>query len=182
MAGYLDVEVTLDEVSPPLWRRFLLHEGASLLELHQAIQDACGWQDTHLFAFSTPDGHAIAGAADEDGFESPVPDAADVPARAHLEAHGAVVYEYDFGDSWLHWVELKAIVSLEETFSRRIVDGARAFPPEDCGGVPGYEDLVAVVSGEQAAHHDTEDLLEWAQGWDPEVFDLAALRQAFDRS
>lgn len=181
MASYLDLEISLDDVTPRVWRRLLLHEGASLLDVHQAIQDACGWHGTHLFAFSTPDGQVIAGVADEYGFESSVPDAAEVPARAHLEGHGAVVYEYDFGDSWVHWVELKAVVSLEETFRRRIVGGARAFPPEDCGGVPGYEDLVAVVSGGQATDQDTEDLLEWAQGWDPEAFDLAALQHAFDR-
>jgi len=182
MAAYLDIEVSLDEVSPPVWRRFLLHDGASLLELHRAIQDACGWHGTHLFAFSTPDGQVVAGVADENGFELSAPDAADVPARSHLEAHGAVVYEYDFGDSWVHWVELKRIVSLEEKFSRRIIGGARAFPPEDCGGVPGYEDLIAVVSGGQATYHDSEDLLEWCQGWDPEAFDLAALHRTFDRS
>jgi hypothetical protein len=181
MPNYLDIEVSLDDVEPRIWRRFLMRERSTFLDLHEAIQDACGWQRDHLFAFRGEDGSVVAGMPDDFGFGPPDPDAAKVRAADYLKRRWSVVYEYDFGDSWLHTVELKEVVSHEQKFIRRIVGGARAFPPEDCGGVPGYEDVVAVASGGQATYHDTEELREWCAGWDPERFDLEALRRTFDR-
>lgn len=56
--------------------------------------------------------------------------------------------------------------------------GARAFPPEDCGGIPGYEDCVRVVKGGK----DTEDLRKWMGDWDPERFDLVAVARRFNQA
>lgn len=183
MPNYLDIEVSLDHVEPRIWRRFLLREGATFLDLHHAIQDACGWENAHLFAFRRGDRSAVAGVpTDFDlGFGPPDPDAAKVGAAEYLRRHWTVAYEYDFGDSWEHTVELKAVPTLDERFTRRIVDGARAFPPEDCGGLPGYEDVVVVAAGGEAPYRDTDELREWLGDWDPEHFDLAAVRRAFDR-
>ena len=84
---------------------------------------------------------------------------------------------YDFGDSWLHNVTLIGTSTLAERFTRELQDGARAFPPEDCGGLPGYEDCVAVLeTGE-----DPEGIREWIGDWRPEAFDLQAERERFDR-
>ncbi len=181
MPDYLDLEVTLDHVRPRIWRRFLLDERASFLDLHHAIQDACGWEDRHLFAFRGPTGEVVAGLADDFGFGDPDPDAAQVSAGDHLGQHAGVTYEYDFGDGWEHTVTLEGVEALDEMFTRRLVDGARAFPPEDCGGLPGYEDAVAVASGGEARYHDTEVLREWLGGWNPEAFDLEVVRSRFDR-
>jgi hypothetical protein len=180
MPNYLDLEVRLDGVTPAIWRRFLLHDRASFLDLHRAIQDACGWEDTHLFAFRDADGTVIAGVPDEVGWGDPPPDAAKVRAAVHLRKRWSAAYEYDFGDSWEHTVEVKEIVTLPERFTRRLLDGARAFPPEDCGGPPGYEDVVAVAAGGEARYHDTEHLRGWYANWDPEHFDLAAVQRHFD--
>lgn len=179
--NYLDIEVSLDEISPRIWRRFLLRDRASFLDLHHAIQDACGWDNTHLFAFYGADGDVIAGMPNDFGFGEPHPDAAEVSAGDWLKRHWSVAYEYDFGDSWRHTVDLKEVVTLDDRFERRLVDGARAFPPEDCGGPPGYEDVVAVASGGQARYHDPEMLQRSYGDWDPEAFDLDAVRQWFDR-
>jgi len=176
----LFVEVSLDQVIPRIWRRFLLRDRATFLDLHQAIQDACGWERSHLFAFRDAKGAVIAGMPDDFGFGSPDPDAGKVRAGEYLKRNWSVAYEYDFGDSWEHTVELKEVVTEAEKFTRRILDGARAFPPEDCGGVPGYEDVVPVASGGEAAYHDTADLRAWCAGWDPDFFDLAAVGRQFD--
>lgn len=180
MPDYLEVEVSLDHLHPRIWRRFLLEERASFLDLHDAVQVACGWQDAHLWAFRAG-GDVIAGLPDDFGFGDPHPDAAAVPAGDHLARHGTVTYEYDFGDGWEHTVQLKGVVTEDEVFRRRLLDGQRAFPPEDCGGVPGYEDLLAVASGGTARYHDTDDLREWYGDWDPAAFDIDAVRRAFDR-
>ena len=181
MPNYLDVAVTLDGVTPPVWRRFLLRERATFLDRPHAIQAACGWENVHLFAFRDADGQVVAGMPDDFGFGEPDPDAAKVGAGEYLKRHWQVRYEYDFGDSWEHVVELKQVVSDQERFSRRLLDGARSFPLEDCGGLPGYEDLVAVARGGEAAYHDTDELRQWCEGWDPEAFDLDAVRSSFDR-
>ena len=100
MRNYLDIEVDLDAVVPRTWRRFLLRELATFLDLHHAIQDACGWQNAHLFAFRDADGAVIAGVPNDFGFGPPDPDAAKVQAGEYLKRHWSVIYEYDFGDSW----------------------------------------------------------------------------------
>lgn len=180
MPDYLDIEVSLDHVDPRIWRRLLLRDRASFLDLHHAIQDACGWESAHLFAFYDDRGDVVAGLPDDFGFGDPHPDAKKVPAGSYLKRHRKVVYEYDFGDGWQHTVELKEVVTLNERFARRLLDGARAFPPEDCGGLPGYEDVLVVASGGEAQYHDTATLRQWYGDWDPEAFDLETVRERFD--
>ena len=181
MPQYLDLEVALDHVQPPVWRRFLLFERATFLDLHQAIQDACGWENRHLFAFRDPTGDVVAGMPDDFGSGNPDLDAAQLSAGDHLRQRDRVMYEYDFGDGWEHAVTLEGVVDVDELFARRLLDGARAFPPEDCGGLPGYQDAIAVAAGDEAQYHDTEELREWLGGWDPDAFDLEATRRHFDR-
>jgi len=80
-------------------------------------------------------------------------------------------------------VELKAVLDLPETFKRRLVGGAQAFPPEDCGGVWGYERCLAAIGAIKADDFDEEELeetREWLGSWDPEAFDLEAARKEFD--
>lgn len=180
MPEYLDVEVTLDGVTRRIWRRFLIEERASFLDLHHAIQDACGWKNRHLFVFRTPDREAVAGLPDDFGFGDRHPDAAEVPAGEYLREHGEAEYEYDFGDGWEHTVRLKGVETIDEAFTRRLTGGALAFPPEDCGGLGGYEDVVSVAAGGEARYHDANDLREWLGDWDPEAFDLEVACRIFD--
>jgi len=107
------------------------------------------------------------------------------PSRGHdpldssvLVAHHQNEYQYDFGDSWDHDVAMRAVVDLPDKFERRLLDGARAFPHEDCGGLPGYEDCCKIATG---AAEDTEGLLKWLDGWHPERFDLGEIRARFDK-
>lgn len=177
MPGYYELEVSLQWVEPRIWRRFQLADVASFLDLHQAVQLVCGWQDTHLFSFRGPDGEDVAGVAGDDGWGVPQPDAATVPVASFFTQQRLCLYEYDFGDSWLHDVALERVVQLSERFGRRLLDGARAFPPEDCGGLPGYEDCLRVVAGGD----DPDGLGDWLGDWDPERFDLDETRRGFDR-
>ncbi len=184
MPRYFEFEVSLREVKPRIWRRFLLREGATFQELHDAIQDGCGWQNEHLFAFreSGKPGQTIAAASDEEGIDDPQPDATRVKiatAFAPGDKKGCL-YEYDFGDGWLHDVDVRQVVELHENFKRRLLDGARAFPPEDCGGVWGYDSCVRVARGDRSAE-DFEDRQEWLGDWEPEQFDLARTKKVFDR-
>ncbi len=187
MLTYFDFAVSLDGIKPRIWRRFLLARDATFLDLHQAIQDAAPWDDYHLFAFSEPGrrGREIA-ASGEDG--SPVP-AARVPlAAVFANPKDKCLYTYDFGDGWRHTVELKGIKQEPETFHRRLTGGARAFPPEDCGGAWGYGACLAAVGALDVDEADLcpemiEERREWLDPeWDPEAFDLAEAAKVFDEA
>jgi hypothetical protein len=146
LLAYFEFEVSLRGAEPRIWRRFLIAETASFLHLHEAIQEACGWLNCHLFTFRDRKGKAIAGLPDdEDG--DPDPDARKVKLRSYFGRARSCLYEYDFGDSWEHEVTLQGIVERPEKFGRMLLGGERAFPPEDCGGIPGYEECVRVARG-----------------------------------
>jgi len=187
MPKYLEFEVSLLGVKPKIWRRFLLKDTATFADLHRAIQDACGWEDYHLYEFRESKGrNVIARVPYEDPLEEErAPDAGKVRLASHFTRKGAkCLYVYDFGDGWHHGVELKEVAEMPERFTRRLVDGARAFPPEDCGGVWGYARCLAALGLIDAGDFDADDLeetREWLGDWDPEEFDLATVRKRFDR-
>src|SRR5690606_27038627 len=185
MATFFDFSVALRHVRPRPQRRFLLRTTASFELLHQAIQDACGWFDSHLFGFWPRNSfveQAIAGRREGDGMDDlmdRMPDARRVRLDSYFGEGGAsrCIYTYDFGDDWEHEVVLKGVVSEPGRFTRRLVAAKGVFPPEDCGGIPGYEELMdAVRTG-----NDEQGLLEWALqlGWSPTV-DLAEPKGGFD--
>lgn len=186
---YFDFEVTL--VLPRrIWRRFLLHKAATFAELHTAIQDAFGWQNYHLFEFRHPGDHekVIAGMPDvESDFEDRfIPDAKKIALKRYFWGGGLqppswYEYEYDFGDGWIHEVKLRGEVSLPEAFKRRLLDGERAAPPEDCGGEGGYERIVSVVEKGEDPWNELEHVRSWLGDWKPETFDLQATKASFDR-
>jgi hypothetical protein len=175
MPDYYEFDVRLQHIEPTIWRRFQLPTDASFLDLHYAIQAACGWDNAHLYAFRTTRGRTIAGIP-MDTWGTPDPDAAEVRLSTFFSGSPKCIYEYDFGDSWLHDVARVGVVSTTERFQRRLLDGARAFPPEDCGGLWGYEDCVRVFNGGE----DPDERGEWMGDWDPEYFDLEQTRKAFD--
>lgn len=185
-----DFEVSLKGARPRVWRRFLLSTGATFYDLHDAIQRACGWQSCHLFRFcADPFGADVAGMPDLDGFfgDLPIPDARkvriaswfqpDLPTREREK----ILYEYDFGDSWWHEVKLLGVVDMDARQKRLLLDGARAFPPEDCGGLDGYRRCATFVkTGKDPEGDAAVDLNGWLRGWHPERFDLAATKKKFD--
>lgn len=181
---YYRIEVRLLDAKPAPWRRFLLKKSATFENLHHAIQDACGWGNCHLYAFhEAMNGPVIAGIPD-DTFGRPDPDAAKVKLAKVFSEDGPnrCFYQYDFGDGWWHAIRLVETVSLPERFERRLEAGERAFPPEDCGGIPGYENCIAVALDKPTDEIDEpEDLREWLGDWHPERFDLTAERRGFDR-
>jgi hypothetical protein len=183
MATYFCFEVRLLEVEPPIWRKFLIASTASFQDLHGAIQDAAGWEDDHLFQFQAGErGPVIASVSDDDSDD---PDAARVKLSSFFGPGGKkkCQYLYDFGDSWLHEVELVSTVENDEKFKRRLLDGGRAFPPEDCGGVGGYERYVELLkTGSDPYGEDPEEVLEWLGDWKPEDFDVASVKKKFDRT
>lgn len=171
-----EFDVTLLGVTPPIWRRLQVAADATFADLHDALQVACGWEHAHLFAFRTPDGTDIAGVPFDTPFGAPAPDATAVPLHRYFARADRCLYEYDFGDGWVHDVQVVDRIAEPVEHRMRLVDGARAFPPEDCGGLPGYHACLEVVTGGD----DPDGRGEWLGDWDPEAFDLAAVARHLD--
>jgi hypothetical protein len=178
-------KLVLVGVEPPIWRRIQVPETYSFWDLHVALQDAMGWLDYHLHVFRvTRPGTAFVeqvGIPDDDPFEGDKPTLPgwEIPITLHFPRPGtAVQYEYDFGDGWEHELTLEAILPKQAGQKYPVcVDGARACPPEDCGGVYGYENLLTVI--QDPAHEEYESTVEWLGGrFDPDRFD--AKRVKFD--
>ena len=176
MVQAYELDVTLSRVRPRIWRRIAIAGDATFGDLHHAIQDACSWDNAHLFAFRTPNGRVIGGSPFEDPFGDRRPDAWEVSLAGYFAEHDRCQYEYDFGDSWLHDISVVRRIDEPVDYRRQVLDGARAFPPEDCGGLPGYEQCVQVATGAD----DPDERREWLGDWDPDRFDLAQLKQRFD--
>lgn len=175
-----EFDVSLRDTDPPPWRRLQLPAPATFLDLHHAIQHACGWWDYHLWRFTDFEDAALAGVPElDDPFGDPDPDAAGVRLSSYFPEGRWCTYLYDFGDSWEHHVELTRTIESAEPFKRRLVDGRLAFPPEDSGGVWGYWDSLRILrDGPQ--DQDDEARLTWLGDWHPEEFDLETTKAAFD--
>jgi Plasmid pRiA4b ORF-3-like protein len=173
----LQFQVILTDISPPVWRRIEVPAKYTFWDLHVAVQDAMGWLDYHLHMFRIPDPAfgeiAEIGIPDEDGFEDdPVCLASwTIPVARHFRAVGArATYEYDFGDGWIHHIELEAISRRQSgTKYPRCIDGERACPPEDCGGPGGYAELLETIA--DPTNDEYASTMEWLGGrFDPEAF------------
>ncbi|MEP7186647.1 MAG: DUF6429 family protein [Rhodanobacter sp.] len=176
-------KIVLDGIKPPVWRRIQLPSETTFWDLHCAINDAMGWEDAHLHEFqigSKRNGERIGIPMEDDMSVSEDPGRADwdVPLTDHFAKPGASCkYLYDFGDGWSHTVKLEATLPREPKAKYpRCLDGARACPPEDCGGPPCYERLCAAIAAPDQTDQDAEDLLDWFGDYDPETFDLAEVK------
>ncbi len=178
---YLQFKVELQHARPAIWRRFLIRPDATFAGLHEAIQVACGWKNSHLYCFYAKaiGPNPLAGVPDED--YPGMPDAERVPLDTHFGPHRRCLYLYDFGDGWEHEVSLEGGQELFEVFERKIVGGARAFPLEDCGGVGGYEECVALIEKGKPTSADERAQRRWLGRWEPERFELEKVARQFDR-
>lgn len=180
-ATVLTLELVLDDIQPRIWRRIEVPSTFSFFDLHSAIVDAMGWQDAHLHEFVIGDPRdptpLHVGLPDDDfPDERPVQAGWTVPIARHLAPGKSVCYLYDFGDSWEHRVTCVAETpAAPATKYPRCTGGARACPPEDVGGPPGYFEFLAAVSNPHHAEH--EAMLQWAGGgWDAERFNPQTVR------
>ncbi len=168
------LEISLREVEPRIWRCVSVGADTTLHKLHWVIQMAMGWTNSHLHQFIIGNERYSQPEHDPDG-ELGWRNEHGVRLRDLLWTPGAVFsYEYDFGDDWQHNIVIQAIYPRQEgeTYPNCRF-GARACPPEDCGGTPGYERVVAAIRNPRHPEHGS--YLTWLGGpWDPDAFDVAA--------
>lgn len=179
-----EIEVTLLDTRPPVWRRILVQGNLTLGRLHTVIQIAMGWQGGHMHQFRIGAKRYGDRALEMDGGESIFEgDQNDISvAQAFKTPRPRVIYEYDFGDCWEHDLKVVKVYPPEAApgFGPACVAGARACPPEDVGGTPGYEHFLEVMADPE--HEEHGDLSDWIGGtFAPEAFDMAAVNRALKR-
>ena len=172
----VQVLVSLDNIDPPVWRQLIVPSSHSLRQLHLIIQAAFGWHDSHLHEFEI--GGLRYGNGDIANDDKVEGDAwtfeeIEVALRDFSRELGLQFkYIYDFGDDWVHTIELENLVALGQLpKTATCVAGARACPPEDVGGVSGYEHFLEALADRDDPNHD--DIRRWYGGpFDPDWFDL----------
>jgi len=167
------LKITLCDSKPPIWRRVLITSDRVFADLHVVIQLAMGWENSHLHDFSIGHGSRIGDVEFDDGFGDEMLDETETRLdRIFTREKQKVTYTYDFGDSWEHIILLEKILPFDaKTPIPQCVKGKRACPPEDCGGIWGYEEFLAAIS--DPSHPDHEGMRDWiGDEFDPEAFDL----------
>ncbi len=175
--GVHELEVSLRDVTPRVWRVVRVPSECRLDELHRVLQAAMGWEDAHLHVFEV--GGRRYGVPDPDWDDDGTRDETEVRLRDVAPRVGdRTTYEYDFGDGWEHDVVVRAVGPLPAGESPyRVLDGGGACPPEDVGGAPGYELFLEAMRDPR--HPERRAYEDWVGGtWDPDAVDLDVLDAA----
>ena len=171
--------LSLVEVRPTVWRRIQVPADYTLARLHGVIQAVMDWQDHHLHEFTV--GGRSYGDPDLDE-ENRVLDERSVRLRDLGLASGThFEYAYDFGDNWQHVLEFEDEVSPAAGAVYPVcVSGECSAPPEDVGGVSGYEELLEAL--DDPSHEEHEAMQEWlGRPFDPTVFSVADANRRLSR-
>ena len=171
------LRIELRGTKPPIWRRVLVSPSMTLDRLHELIQVAMGWWDSHLHMF-VKDGRTY---KTPEPWDDEWPSFGMPPSRDERKYRLSQVlkrekdwlgYEYDFGDGWEHRVTLQKVLPYDPAVELPVCTGGRKrCPPEDSGGVWGYYDKLEILRDKD--HAEYEGVLAWmGENFDPEEFDL----------
>jgi hypothetical protein len=173
------LKATLLGTMPPIWRRLLVPADLTLAQLHDVLQAAMGWQDCHMHEFSA--GQRRVGKPNpEDRLMGmpPVENERTVRLSSVLGRVGTkAIYTYDMGDSWEHGIVLEKCLPIDPGTAYPICTGGeRACPPEDCGGIGGFYDLLDALGDPTHDQHD--ELQDWVgDDYDPDAFSIEDVNQ-----
>ena len=184
------LRVILENSKPVIWRDILVPSDLSLEALHYVIQTVMGWENSHAHQFiaekviysndternNVDDEY---GLLDTEELEKQNCNEKKYTVGNLLTKEGAsIVYEYDLGDSWTHQVELRKILPVDANVRQpRCIKGEKACPPEDCGGIWGYTDMLESLQNTEDTH-----ILTWfGENFNPTDFDIEAINKTLRR-
>jgi hypothetical protein len=171
------LRITLEDIHPAIWRRVEVPTAFSLKSLHDVIQAAFGWEDRHLWHFEV--GEQRYGLPNPDWPIDGLAAARNIRLAALVGRNIATfTYTYDMGDDWRHRIAIETVEQGQNSIAYpRFVDGERQCPPEDVGGLPGFERFLDALADPN--HPDHHELQEWHGGpFDPESFNHLATKRA----
>jgi hypothetical protein len=171
------LRVSLRDIEPEIWRTVAVPEEFTLAQLHRVIQLVFGWLDYHLFEFRIGQRRFERADLEAEGEDA----GAARLSGLRLTRGSHFEYTYDFGDTWEHEIVVERFVPVpegeESDEDPHLLSGARAAPPEDAGGPPGYTRMLEALADPADPEHS--DYREWVgEGFDPELFDLRAVDHA----
>jgi len=169
---YMQLKIELRNIEPMIWRRVVLPSRSSLSVLHRTIQASMGWRESHLHKFEK-DGHAYGPDYAWDSDSGPALLSQNKQLKSLFNEPGEWLrYEYDFGDSWVHLIEFEHFIPESDTaMIPQCIEGRGNCPPEDCGGVQGYEHMLEVQANQ--AHEEHHSMKDWLGGiYDPAEFSV----------
>lgn len=140
MVEVYQFRVYLREISPAIWRRFLLRSDQTIADLHHTLQIAMGWSDLHLNRFLI---HGKDFGVTHIGGMNFSDDPHAVKLNDfHFRLRERFLYEYDFGDRWEHEIRLEKKLPVDPKKTYPVcIGGSRQSPPEDCGGPMAFQAL-----------------------------------------
>ena len=172
----IQMKISLDDIRPEIWRRFLVDSSISLDKFHDIIQEIMGWTNSHLYGFII-DG--VDYSLPDDEFESDSEDTRGTTLKElGLRPKQEIKYTYDYGDDWEHTITVEKISEDDMKMkSAYCIEGARNCPPEDCGSIPGYEDIVEAMKKPNSKQ--AKGYIEWLGGsYDPEKLEIDEINDA----
>ncbi|GAO27816.1 plasmid pRiA4b ORF-3 family protein [Geofilum rubicundum] len=179
MKKIFQIQIALKGVKPKIWRRVLVPSDVLLSDLHEIIQISMGWSNAHLHQFVKNDiYYGVSSGDDWDDFE--IEDYSKIKLSSFLkEEKDKFKYEYDFGDNWEHDIILEKILPIDDKTKYPVcLTGKMSCPPEDCGGVWGYSDMLEILK--QPDHEEYESYIEWLGGeFDPKSFNKEVVNALF---
>ncbi|MBI2110385.1 plasmid pRiA4b ORF-3 family protein [Candidatus Woesearchaeota archaeon] len=226
MTNILQLKIVVNEITPEIWRRFLVKDNINLNDLHNVIQVVMGWENYHLFEFSIGDeiitsdeeGFNPAEASFDKLFKSPefqkmleqsrvkggsasldidkvnkiLKNAEKNQPRNNLDMTTKLrelittgqefTYRYDFGDNWEHTLIVEKIKEEKDIQDSTVcLEGERACPPEDCGGVSGYYELIRIKKNKKHKLYK-ERIRDWlGEDFNFELFNLTRINKELKR-
>jgi len=178
------IQIALRGFKPKIWRRILIPSDLLLSDFHKIIQTTMGWTNSHLHQFIKNRTFYSVKYPDDDTWDIDNVDYKKEKTRISdllRTEKDKIIYEYDFGDGWEHDIILEKILPVDNDIKYPIcVAGKMNCPPEDCGGVWGYFQMLEVLK--QPAHEEYENIIEWLGGeFDPQYFDKDEINELLRR-
>jgi hypothetical protein len=173
----IQMKIKLDGIKPDIWRRFIIDSTFTLHKLHETIQIVMGWYNSHLYEFDIHGGNF--GVPDDEGdfLDNEVENAKKVKVGSfELQPKDKFRYVYDFGDDWQHTIIVEKVLKIGEDVYPICLDGERNCPPEDCGSIPGYEDIVNAIK--KPTSKEAKEIADWlGETYDSEKFDIEVINE-----
>lgn len=177
----LQLKIFLEE-KPEIWRRFIIPHNITFEKLHNLIQIVMGWENYHLHEFNINNLKII--PPDEGFLEKNEINPKKTKLNDFIKLKiNEIKYLYDFGDSWEHIILIENI--LESDSDKKLIPvcigGENACPPEDCGGIGGYEEILEIKKNKK--HPQYKELIaDWlGEKFDPKKFDINKINKRLQK-
>jgi len=169
------IKCKLLHTKPVVFRTLLVDSNASFYELHHILQIAMGWFNYHLFNFRYHDYYLELPNAEDEMYKDftrfqKVDPRTITLKEFFISLKSKITYTYDFGDSWQHEIELQKVIEPDVSMQLPLcIKGKYSCPPEDCGSIPGYYNLIEIMK--KPNHNEYKEYVEWLGG---EPYDMTA--------